>query len=58
MFDLKIQDRVLRKQLNIAFNKMLDHGQFFFADGPVPSDHTNFKINKTSISQQSHSEPR
>ena len=30
MFDLKIQDKVLKKDLNMAFNKLLSHGQFFF----------------------------
>ena len=30
MFDLKVQDENLKKDLNLAFNKMLQHGQFFF----------------------------
>ena len=30
MFDLKVEDRGLKKDLNLAFNKMLAHGQFFF----------------------------
>ena len=30
MFDLKIRDKELRKNLNVAFNSMLSHGQFFF----------------------------
>ena len=30
MFDLKVEDRGLKKDLNLAFNKMLAHGLFFF----------------------------
>ena len=30
MFDLKIYDNALRKDLNLAFNNLLSHGQFFF----------------------------
>ena len=30
MFDLKIEDKVLKEDLNVAFNKLLSHGQFFF----------------------------
>ena len=30
MFDLRVKDQKVKKDLNLAFNKMLMHGQFFF----------------------------
>ena len=30
MFDLRVQDKNIRKDLNVTFNKVLNHGKFFF----------------------------
>ena len=30
MFELEVTDDKLRKDLNVAFNKLLSHGKFFF----------------------------